>query len=110
MLLPHLKFIDLDKIFTEDTSHHEVPPCKISSKSKHFKYPKLSTKIKNGKKWPENRLLAGDIAMLWQERMNQGPKFLSGTVVDAQKKFHDPESIFWVSNNKFLETIGPEIA
>ena len=46
------------------------------------------------KKGPENRLLAGDIAMLWQGRMNQGPKFLLGTVVDAQKKFHDSESIF----------------
>ena len=42
----------------------------------------------------ENRLLAGDIAMLWQGHMNQGPKFLLGTVVDAQKKFHDSESIF----------------
>ena len=50
MLLPPLKFIDLDKIFTEDTSHYEVPPCKISSKSKHFKYPKLSSKIKKWKK------------------------------------------------------------
>ena len=55
----------------------------------------------------ENCLLAGDMATLWQGRMNQGPKFLLGTVVDAQKKFHDPESIFWVSNNTFLETIGP---
>ena len=42
----------------------------------------------------ENRLLAGDIAMLWQGRMNQGPKFLLRTVVYAQKKFHDPESNF----------------
>ena len=50
----------------------------------------------------ENRLLAGDIAMLWQGRMNQGLKFLLVTVVDAQKKFHDPESIFWVSNNTFF--------
>ena len=58
----------------------------------------------------ENRLLGGDIAMLWQERRNQGLKFLLVTVVDAPKKFHDPESIFWVSNNTFLETIGPEIA
>ena len=58
----------------------------------------------------ENRLLARDIAMLWQGRMNQGPKFLLVTVVDAQKKFHDPESIFWVSNNTFLETVRPEIA
>ena len=29
------------------------------------------------------------------------------TVGDAQKKFHDPESIFWVSNNTFLKTINP---
>ena len=50
----------------------------------------------------ENHLLAGDIAMLWQGRMNQGLKFLLVTVVDAQKKFHDPESIFWVSNNTFF--------
>ena len=42
----------------------------------------------------ENRLLAGDIAMLWQGLMNQGPKLLLGTVVDAPKKFHDLESIF----------------
>ena len=54
-------------------------------------------------------LFAGDIAMLWQGRMNQGPKFLLGTVVDAPKKFHDPESIFWVSNNTILETIRPKI-
>ena len=58
----------------------------------------------------ENRLLAGDMAMLWQGRMNQGPKFLLVTVVDAQKKFHDPESIIWVSNNNFVKTVGPEIA
>ena len=57
----------------------------------------------------ENRLLAGDMAMLWQGRMNQGPKFLLVTVVDAQKKFHDPESIFWVSNNNFVKTVGPKI-
>ena len=63
-----------------------------------------------GKNDFENRLLAGDIAMLWQGRMNQGLKFLLVTVVDAQKKFHDPESTFWVSNNTFLETIGPENA
>ena len=55
-------------------------------------------------------LFAGDIAMLWQGCMNQGPKFLLGTVVDAQKKFHDPESIFWLSNNTFLETVTPKIA
>ena len=47
--------------------------------------------------------------MLWQGRMNQGPKFLLMTVVDAQKKFRDPESIFWVSNNTFLETVRPKI-
>ena len=58
----------------------------------------------------ENHLLAGDIAMLWQGRMNQGLKFLLVTVFDAQKKFHDPESIFWVSNNNFLKTIRPKIA
>ena len=63
-----------------------------------------------GKNDFENRLLAGDMAMLWQGRMNQGPKFLLVTVVDAQKKFHDPESIFWVSNNTFLETVTPKIA
>ena len=44
----------------------------------------------------ENRLLAGDIAMLWQERRNQGLKFLLGTVIDVQKQFHDPESSFYV--------------
>ena len=55
----------------------------------------------------ENRLLAGDIAMLWQGRMNQGLKFLLVTVVDAQKKFHDPESIFWVSNKNSLKTVRP---
>ena len=42
--------------------------------------------------------------------MNHGPKFLKMTVGDAQKKFHDPESIFWVSNNNFLENVRPEIA
>ena len=40
--------------------------------------------------------------MLWQGRMNQGIKFLLVTVVDAQKKFHNPESSFWVSNNTFF--------
>ena len=58
----------------------------------------------------ENRLFALDIAMLWQGCMNQGPKFLLDTVVDAQKKFHVPESNFWVSNTKILETIGPKVA
>ena len=42
--------------------------------------------------------------------MNHGTKFLKMTVGDAKKKFHDPESIFWVSNNTFLETVRPEIA
>ena len=42
--------------------------------------------------------------------MNHGPKFLKMTVGDALKKFHDPESIFWVSNNNFLENVRPEIA
>ena len=52
-------------------------------------------------------LFAGDIAMLWQGRMNQGPEFLLGTVVDAPQKFHDPESIFWVSNKNSLKTVRP---
>ena len=42
--------------------------------------------------------------------MNHGPKFLKMTFGDALKKFHDPESIFWVSNNTFLETVTPKIA
>ena len=41
---------DLDKIFTGDTSYHGLPPCKISSKSEHFKYPKLHSKIQNSPK------------------------------------------------------------
>ena len=41
--------------------------------------------------------------------MNQGPKFLLVTVVDAQKKFHDRESIFWVLNKTFLETVTAKI-
>ena len=44
----------------------------------------------------KNCLLAGDMAMLWQGRMNQGPKFLLVTVVDAQKKFHDPEILILI--------------
>ena len=48
--------------------------------------------------------------MLWQGRMNQGPKLLLGTVVDAPNNFHDLESIFWVSNNNFLKTVQPKIA
>ena len=42
--------------------------------------------------------------------MNHGPKFLRGTVGDAQKKFHDPKSIFWVSNINSLKTVRPKIA
>ena len=42
--------------------------------------------------------------------MNHGPKFLNMTVGDAQKKFHDPESIFWVSNDNSLKTVRPKIA
>ena len=42
--------------------------------------------------------------------MNHGPKFLEMTVGDALKKFHDPESIFWVSNNNFLKTVARKIA
>ena len=42
--------------------------------------------------------------------MNHGLKFLEGTVGYVQKKFHDSESIFWVSNNNFLENVRPEIA
>ena len=42
--------------------------------------------------------------------MNHGLESLEETVGDAPKKFHDPESIFWVSNNTFLETVTPKIA
>ena len=49
--LPPLKLTDLDDIFTGGTSHHGLPPVKISSKSEHFKYQKLCAKIQNyGKK------------------------------------------------------------
>ena len=58
----------------------------------------------------ENCLQASGIAIIGQEHMNHGPKFLQGTVGDAQKKFHDPESIFWVSNNNSLKTVRPKIA
>ena len=34
--------------------------------------------------------------------MNHGLKFLYGTVGDAQKEFHDPDSNFWVSNSTFF--------
>ena len=50
MLLPPLMLTDLDKIFIGGTSHHGLPPCKISSKSEHFKCPKFCSKIKNWKK------------------------------------------------------------
>ena len=50
MLLPHLKFIDLDKIFTGDTSHYGLPPGKISSKLERYKYQNLSSKIIKWKK------------------------------------------------------------
>ena len=58
---------------------------------------------KFGKNDSENRLWAGGIAIIGQGHMNHGPKFLNMTVGDAQKKFHDPESIFWVSNKHFFE-------
>ena len=35
----------------------------------------------------ENHLCAGDIAIIWQGRMNHWLKFLGGTVGDAQKEF-----------------------
>ena len=50
MFFPPLKLTDLDKIFTGDTSYHGLPPCKISSKSKPFKYPKLPSKFQNSPK------------------------------------------------------------
>ena len=49
--LPPLKLTDLDEIFTGGTSHHGLPPVKISSKSEHFKCQKLCSKIENWKKW-----------------------------------------------------------
>ena len=65
-------------------------------------------------KWEKNDfkncLWAGGIAITGQGHMNHGPKFLQGTVGDAPKKFHDPESIFWVSNNNSLKTVRPKIA
>ena len=42
--------------------------------------------------------------------MNHGLKFLEGTVGDAQKKFHDLEIFFLVSDNNSLKTVGPKIA
>ena len=47
---PPLTFTNLDEIFTGGTSHHGLPPVKISSKSEHFKCQKLCSKIKNWKK------------------------------------------------------------
>ena len=58
----------------------------------------------------KNRLWAGGIVILGQGCMNHGPKFLLETVGDAPKKFHDPGSIFWVSNNSSLKTVRPKIA
>ena len=48
--LPPLTLTDLDEIFTGGTSHHGLPPFKISSKSEHLKCQKLCSKIKNWKK------------------------------------------------------------
>ena len=48
--------------------------------------------------------------MIWQALMNHGPKFLQGTIGDAQKKFGGPESFFWVSNNNLVKTLKPKIA
>ena len=45
-----LKLTDLNQIFTGGTSHHGLPPCKISFKSEHFKCQKKCLKIKIGKK------------------------------------------------------------
>ena len=47
MWRPPLKLTDLDKISTGGTSHHVLVSCKIPSKSEHFKYQKLRSKIKN---------------------------------------------------------------
>ena len=49
-MLPLLKLTDLDQIFTGGTSHHGLPPCKISSKSEQFKRQKFCSKIKSWKK------------------------------------------------------------
>ena len=50
ILLPPLLSTNLDKIFFGGTSHHGLPPCKISSKSEHVKCPNFCMKIKNLKK------------------------------------------------------------
>ena len=50
MSLSPLLSTDLDKIFIGGASHYGLPPCKISSKSEHFKCPKFCSKIKNWKK------------------------------------------------------------
>ena len=57
MLLHPLKLTDLGQISTGGTSHHVLPPCKLSSKSEHFKYQKLRSKIQNsGKKTQKSSL------------------------------------------------------
>ena len=48
--------------------------------------------------------------MIWQAPMNHGPKYLYGTLGDAQKKFGGPESLFWVTNNNLVKTVKPKIA
>ena len=50
MSLPLLKLTDLNQIFTGGTSHHGLPPYKISFKSEHFKCQKKCLKIKNWEK------------------------------------------------------------
>ena len=61
MLLPPLKLTDLDQIFTGGTSHHVLPPCKISSKSELFRHQRLSSKCKNWKK-----ITSKIVIILWQ--------------------------------------------
>ena len=48
-LLP-LMLTNSDKFFIGGTKHHALLPCKISSKSEHFKCPKFCTKVKKWKK------------------------------------------------------------
>ena len=67
---------DLDKIFAEGISHYGLLPRKISSKSEHFEYQKLSAKIQNSGKKNQKSSLSRDIAMIWQAPMNHGQKFL----------------------------------
>ena len=42
--------------------------------------------------------------------MNHGKIFLKETLVDVQKEFHDPESLFWVSNMDLVWTTRSKIA